>query len=213
MATLTALSDEVVSHQFAPSQYTTYAQGKINQGQEYICAQTDFRELASSETITLVAGQEAYDLPTDYQRNYTVLLTNTDGSKTALLSTEKQPFDPLAPSSGCPTRYSIQGSQIKFYPVPDTAGTVTLNYYAKPPTLGVNDSPVIPDQYEYLLVHYALKFCYERENDYNSAAYHWGQFQEGLMKCRGEVQHDTNDYSQPRVIGDDGTQAILVEGF
>ena len=213
MATLTNLGLEVLSHQFAPSQYEPYAREKINQAQAYICAQTDFRELQSTSVITLIPGQSSYSLPSDFQRNDSVLATDDEGRLIPLQSSQRYPFDALPVADGTPETYEIKGSTLKLWPTPDSARNVIFNYYAKPPTLEPADSPIIPDQYEYLLVHYALKFCFERENDYTSAGYHWQMFEAGLMKCRGEVQHDTNDRSQPRIVGDDSSPSLLVEGF
>lgn len=214
MPTLGELTEDVIGHQFSPSRYTPYVQGKLNQAQAYITAQTDFRELQRSVPMVLVPGTPFYPIPSDFQRLRSVLIRALDGSLMPLHSLEKFPFDPLTPAHGRPVMYKIEGSQISFSPTPNAEGTVTFNYYAKPPTLaGLNDVPLIPEQYQYLMAHYASKFAFERENDYPSAVHHWQMFEAGLMKCRGEVQHDTNDRSQPRIVGDAGTRALLVEGF
>jgi hypothetical protein len=213
MATLDDLVEEVLSHQFSATQYTTYAQQKLNEGQAYICAQTDFRELESTTDLTLVSGTASYALPTDYSRLRTINRIETDSTAEALRSMEKPAFDLLVPSDGEPTRFLIQGSTVKVWPTPDASGTVRLNYFATPITLISGEvapnTPQIPAQYTYIMVHWALKHCYERENDYNSAVYHKGEFEAGIMKCRGEVQYDTNDRSQPRVVGDGGPAIVI----
>ena len=218
MANLLALANEVLEHQFSPTQYGDYAKGKINQGQKYICAQTSFRELWSTEDATLVSGTDEYALPTDFNRVFEVL--KSDGATfvrpyLTLAKLEQVPFYDLPLSNGTPTAYTILGDNIALHPCPDsTANIIRVVYYADPTEMTLDaDEPVIPDQYEYLLVHYALKFCFERENDYTSAQYHWGQFEAGLMKCRGEVHNDTNDRSKPRRIGDESSAAVLNEGF
>jgi hypothetical protein len=205
MATLAELTDDTLGHQFSATQYTLYAQGKLNQAQRHMCAQTDFRELQAQADTALVDAQSEYPLPADFQRLKTVwVYEDAAGQHTQLERLTDTEFDLLPPETGCPSGFNIRGDELRLWPTPGpgTVESVRLKYYALPPTLDTADTPVIPEQYQYLMVHYALKFCFERENDYAAAQYHWNMYQEGILKCRTEVQHDTSDYSQPRVIGD-----------
>jgi hypothetical protein len=201
--TFSELTDEVLSHQFSPSQYTTYIQSQLNIGQAYVAAQTDFRELFSSDTITCAAADAEYTLPTDFMRVYSLLYVPTSGQPASLTEVSQADLDLNDPSSGTPTHYTVQNGEVRLWPTPDSAYTLRLRYYAKPATLvSGGDTPEIPGTYHHLLVTYALWHCYERENDYNSAMYHKGRFDEDIMKCRGEVQYDSDDYTQPQQIGD-----------
>lgn len=214
MATLRELREEVIQHQFSPNQYNAYADDRLSHAQRYICAQTDFMEIEEAITMDFPAGTATVALPDDFHR--IEHLNRVDNDKwVPLTKLSNADYDSRERTSGTPLGYKIQNNFLTLWPRPESDEQVVLTYYQVPPAL-VNDidQPVIPEQYQYLMVHFALKHCYERENDYTSAQYHWGQFNEGIMKCRGEVHNATNDYSQPRIIGDDGPgQALLVEGF
>ena len=82
--TLAEIVAEVLSHQFSAAQYNDYAINKINEGQGYITAQTDFREFFTSATTALPAGTEDLTLPSDFSRLYSVvaLQSNSEGNQT-----------------------------------------------------------------------------------------------------------------------------------
>lgn len=216
MPTFQALIDEVLSHQFSPAQYTTYIKGeidassgavtslgKINEAQRYVTSQTDFRELFTSTDVTTANADSGYTLPTDYQRVYSVYTVDSDGTQTPLEQISPAFYDEKGTTStGKPSYYTMYGGEIKFWPVPDGVYTVRVRYFRDPANLvATNDEPEIPDTYHHLLVNYALWHCYERENDYNAAQYHKTRFDEDIMKCRGEVQYDIDDYAQPKQLG------------
>lgn len=217
MPTLQALIDEVLSHQFSPAQYTTYLKGeagvslgRLNEAQRYITSQTDFRELFASSDVSATNGTSGYTLPTDYQRVYSVFTVDSDGTQIPLTQIDPAAYDEMGTgTSGKPSYYTIFGSEIKLWPVPDGDYTVRVRYFRNPADLvSSNDVSEIPERYHHLLVSYALWGCYERENDYNAAAYHKGRFDEDIMKCRGEVQYDIDDYAQPKQLGDGRTDIL-----
>lgn len=210
MATFTELTNEVLSHQFSPSQYTTYTQGKLNQALGYVAAQTDFRELLDTESYTTSNGVASYALPADFSRLYNVEIVDPAGAVLPLGIETLLGYDTKAPSqTGQPQVYVIDGQNLKLWPVPDAAYTVRVRHYRRPATLvNANDVPEIPGVYHHLLVSYALWHCYERENDYQSAQYHKARFDEDLAKCRGEVQYDADDYTQSKLVGDDRTDPL-----
>jgi hypothetical protein len=214
MATYEELTEEVIAHQFSPTQYTTYVQNRLNQGLRYICAQTDFEEINTFYSVSLPGPTSYFTLPTDFNRIQYLELQDGDRWK-PLTQLPVARFDRLVAATGNPMYYALRpDNAVTVNPVSDSEVVVGLAYYRDPdPLVNPNDVPVIPEQYHYMLVHYALKFCYERENDYTSAQYHWGQFQEAIMKCRGEVHNAWNTTSQPRRIGDDATDLTdLIQG-
>ena len=221
MPTFTQIIDEVLSHQFSPSQYTAYLQGDgtsdrpgiINEGQRYITAQTDFREMEAVYPFTTVSGTAVVDsLPSAFQRVRTLTIGETDGSRTPLTQINRSELEVKPVSSGKPEFYCFVGSNLQVWPTPDAAYTLYMTYYRDPSLLtATSDVPEIPAKYHHILVTYALIKCFERENDYNSALYHKGRFDEDIMKCRGEVQYDSDDYSQPKIQGE-GRTDILAPG-
>jgi hypothetical protein len=203
MSTLSELQAEVVSHQFSAAQYNPYIVTQVNNAQNYITAQTDFRELQDLEEVTTVAGTATYALPTDFQRLVNVTLELSTGTILPLVSDANTRMDLEEISTGQPERFAIDGTNLRLWPTPSEEYTVRLRYYRIPTTLvNAGDVSEIPIQYHHLLVSYALFHCYQRENDYNAAAYHKQRFDEDIMKCRGEVQYDTNDRTEPKLIGD-----------
>ena len=201
---LDALVAEVLSHQFAEGQYTTYAKAKLNEGQGFVAAQTDFRELYTAVNTTLSAGTEDLTLPTDFSRLYSLVCLGSAGQEnTALSQVTPSDFDSLpTDSTGRPYFYDVVGGTLSVYPTPDASYDIQLRYWKAPTEMAAgSDEPEIPPAYHHLLVSYALVKCFERENDYEAAMYHQNRFDTELMKCRGEVQYDANDKTQPRVAG------------
>jgi hypothetical protein len=203
VTTFADLQTEVLDHQFSEARYSSFALKQLHRAEDIICAQTDFRELQRSFTITTISGYPTWLLPVDFKRLYTVSRADSSFNETPLLRREQTQFDALPVQAGQPTDYLIYSNTLKLWPTPDDAYLIRLDYFAKPDQAA--DSPSIPEEYRHLLVDWALARCYARENDYNSAQYHQGVFDAGVMKMRGEVQYDTSDYGQPRVLGDNGT--------
>lgn len=214
MATLNNLVAEVLDHQFSVSQYdpyvrgstTTGQEGKLNEALRYVAAQTDFRELLDTETIAVTINDSSYALPSDFSRLYSVVILDSQGNRIPLFQQVVMDFETQPAFSGQPSHYTIDGNNLRIWPSPDASYTVELRYYKVPALMiDANDEPEIPSTYHHLLVSYALWHCYERENDYNSAQYHKGRFDEDLLKARGEVQYDTDDYTQIKRVGDNRT--------
>lgn len=203
MATFNDLIEEVLGHQFAPSQYRSYIEDKINQGQEYVAAQLDSRVLMRIRTITTENGTVEYQLPLDFQRLFNVALIDETGQAVPLEALDVQQFDTEAPSEGQPTSYNIDRTSLRLYPTPDRPYSIRFRYYRLPEALvNPNDIPELPPEYWDLLTSFALWHCYERENDYQAAQYHKARFDEDLDKARGELQYDADDYTQIKRVGD-----------
>lgn len=189
MSTYLELQDEVLSHQFSDTKYRDYIKQWLNEAQEYIALQTDLRGEEDTQPITTVAGTATVALDSDFARH--ISLRNTlDRNFLRRVSTKE--IDDLPSSSAKPSVFTVVNSNLVLYPTPDAAYPLELRYYRLPVDMAVNgDTPDIPATYHHLLVRYALIRCYQRENDYEAANYHSGEFQQGLMKMRTEVQYDT----------------------
>jgi hypothetical protein len=217
VATLNNLVSEVLEHQFSVSQYDPYVRGStstgregiLNQGLRYVAAQTDFRELFTAYDFSTSVGVATYALPADFARLYG--LTTVDGNQDTIPLFQEviMDFQTRPDASGQPSQYTVIGNNLHLWPTPDAAYSMKLRYYKLPALLTEpNDEPEIPSEYHHLLVSYALWHCYERENDYQSAQYHKARFDEDLMKARGEVQYDTDDYTQFKRVGDNRTDPL-----
>lgn len=90
-----------------------------------------------TSTLTMVVGQEAYDLPADFYLVRRVELQTVAGSAEHWQQVQpinldlRRPGDPLqtATLTAFPTGYYLFGGKIRFVPAPDKAYSGTLYYY------------------------------------------------------------------------------------
>lgn len=194
----------VLSHQFAEGQYTDYARSMANEATGYIAAQCDFPQLWQKSTTTLSAGVDTLSLPADFSRLYSLSLQPTDGSAPQQLrQIRPEDYDILNRTdiTGAPYLYDLNGLTLDLYPTTDQSYDILLNYWRVPTDMAASsDEPEIPSQYHHLIVTYVLGKCFERENDYDAATYHWGRFENGVLKCRSEVQYSQSDSSGPKTV-------------
>ncbi len=91
-------------------------------------------------TLSLVAGTYLYDLPTDAVAVDDI--TNADGE--SLYAGNKREFA-VVDNSGDPVYYDFFGNHVWLNPVPDSTGTLSINYSYMPPDLGSNnETPDFP---------------------------------------------------------------------
>ena len=91
-------------------------------------------------TITLVASTYLYDLPSDAVAVSDIY--NDDGD--SLMAGNKREFQTVD-NSGEPAYYNFFGNHVWFEPVPDAAGTLTINYSYIPADLASNnETPDFP---------------------------------------------------------------------
>ena len=88
------------------------------------------RKMISSTSITI--DSETESIPTDFLQVRDFFITS-GGTKYALKYITPAQMDQIRGSStsGMPSAYTILGDNFRFAPVPDSAYTGTLNYYAK----------------------------------------------------------------------------------
>jgi hypothetical protein len=186
------LQNEVLSHQLNDTKYRPYVKSWLNEGQRFVTAQTDIRSQYESLATTLTDPQ--FDLPDDYSRLIEVIDTTDSGDGRHLYPMEIPDFHEAPASYGPPEFYAVIGNTVYLFPYPADGTEITLNYYRQPVLMTTEgDEPEIPDTYHHLLIRWALYRAFQRENDYEAAGYWRGEFENDLMKMRGEVQHDTFD--------------------
>lgn len=89
-------------------------------------------------TTTTVAGTEWYPLPTDFiSENKLLILVNGASYELRRIAFEESEelYQPYAISSGNPYLYAIFQEQIRLYPIPNGAFTITLSYHKALSTL------------------------------------------------------------------------------
>jgi hypothetical protein len=197
-----SLQDEVIEHNLSDTKYRLPVKRWLNEAQDEVAKQIDIRDFFTPTTFT--TSQKDNVLPDNFLRlvggNESPVLNSSDGNDwTPLQEIRLRDFDDAPVTSGVPSSYVIAGQILYLYPYPQGATMIALLYYRKPaPMVDDADEAELPDHHRNLLITYTLKRCYERENDYDAAAYWEAQWNTMLAKAAGQLQFDTAD--GPRII-------------
>jgi len=192
--TFIELQEEVLSHQFSAGKYRELVKDWLNQAQRRAVIESEMRVQDETYSISTTAETAGYELPADYSRLIDFFNSETHELMTPL---DIREYDTLSKSSGQPYAYTTIGNSVTLYPTPNAVYKFTLRYWRLPADMvNETDEPEIPVQYHELLIAYAMKKAYMRENDYQAAQVWEVQWEKGIGKMRGEVQHDTFDGPQ-----------------
>ncbi len=171
-----------------------------------------FRE--ETGTINTVAGTQEYSLATafpdlDENNIIAVSIQGTGAQKLVYwpynqLRQDYPDFDSEA--SGIPTRYYIKSGNIGFWPAPNDAYAVAVDYY-KLPTELVNDSDqtIIPVNYREALMHYALSLEHDYNTDPDLAVKEMNRYEQKVTLARQNLLSQPNDTGNFRVQGPDNS--------
>lgn len=132
-----------------------------------------FRE--ATGTLNLVQGTQEYNLTSNFadidaSNINSVTIQGSTNAKMSYwaynqLRADQPDFDLIGQS--VPTRYYLHAGSIGFWPTPNAASTVFIDYYLTPTEMSADaDEPIIPVAYREALVQYALSL----EHDFNSDA-------------------------------------------
>lgn len=192
--TFLSLQEEVLSHQFSPGKYRELVKTWLNEGQRRAVIESEMRVAQETYSLSTSAETASYELPANYARLIDFFNSETHELMTPLAIRE---FDNLSKSSGQSYCYTVIGRNVTLYPTPNGIYPLTLRYWRLPADM-VNDTdePEIQAQYHELPIAWAMAKAYDRENDYQSAQVWEAKWEKGILKMRGEVQHDTFDGPQ-----------------
>lgn len=104
-------------------------------------------------TFSTVGGTQLYALPDDFQR---VRLLRYNGQKCFpkdIISLKAD--DPNMNSTGSPYWYYIYGDNIGLYPIPNTTGTMDLEYFKTLPALTTSQDSDLPTDFDDAIMAYA----------------------------------------------------------
>ena len=189
--TYLSLQNEVLEHQFSETKYRPLVKTWLNQAQRRAVIESEIRTQESSQTYSTESGVATYTLPTNFARLIDFFNTETHEILSPL---DPKDYDSLPASTGRPSAYAVLGNSLTLYATPDGVYPLELRYWKLPADMSADsDTPEIPVQYHELLVAYAMRKAYLRENDYQAAQVWQQVWAEGILKMRGEVQHDTFD--------------------
>jgi hypothetical protein len=139
----------------------------LNDGLQFISTEADWYWLEKTETLSLVNGTSAYNVAADCTR--TINAADPTG-----VPLERKPIDELeamSASTGAVVRFfSPYGLQIHFRPVPNTSISVSHRYIGGETALsGDSDVPLIPTQFQPILVEYAVYLAKQRAGNVDEA--------------------------------------------
>lgn len=120
---------------------------------------TPYFLLEPLEDLAFSAGVASYNLPTGFIKEYEYGFAWQDNETVELIKESydfNQRFHKTADESiataATPTRYSIVGSKMHLYPVPNASGVIRIQYYKKTGRLkGDNTNPWVTDGADWLL--------------------------------------------------------------
>lgn len=171
-----------------------------------------FRE--ATGTLATVASTQEYDLSTNFSDldEQNILSVSIQGSSAKKLiywpynqlRSEYPDFDSEA--TGVPTRYYIKNGQIGFWPAPNDAYTVAIDYYKIPTELTADaDQTIIPVNYRESLMHYALSLEHDFNTDPDLAIKEMNRYEQQVTLARQNLLAQPTDTGNFRIQGPDNS--------
>jgi hypothetical protein len=183
---------------------STEIKSYINDAQNDVFNEYRLPFMQAVQLYTLVSGDSditnGVGLPTNYVQALNLTLTST-GQETVLPYRDIREIDELYPDpddttvnpTGPPAMWYYYADTIKVYPVPNTAYTVSLQYYKKPTELSADgDVPELPPEFQELLVLGAAYRVLQVKDNYDQAGVLQNKYDEILQKL-------VVKFSQPQV--------------
>lgn len=156
----------------------------LNDGIYRVSVRMRWPWLETTGTITTVADQEGYTLPSDY-RKLVAIVDNDEKRRlrrvTPDLALEEWGGDPDSDSEA--SWYYIYGGSIYLLPVPSANDTDRYTiYYVKAPTAMSNgtDTPEWDVEFHHVVADYAIAKVWEYEEDFQKAADAEAKFEAGI---------------------------------
>lgn len=112
-------------------------------------------------TVSTVAGTQEYDLPSDFIK---LDLVRYNGSELAKASKTDIKRMYATMTSGNPFAYYIYWTKLWLYPVPNTTGTIDLDYFKKLPTMTSAVDSTFPEDFDDARAAYASYLAFNSVN-------------------------------------------------
>jgi len=156
--------------------------------------------LEDTDTITTVADQAEYDLPSEYdvsKRSVVSLYQYETPAKLKYINART--LDLIEPKisnrSGNPTAYSVFADKLILYPVPDDAYTVYLRFIKTVSALldSTADKVDIPDKYKKVVIDGVLINAYQMFPEWGNAATQVQIYEAGIIRMLQENREVVDD--------------------
>lgn len=167
-----------------------------------IASRFDWPWTASSFTIDTVAGQAAYDIPSDVGR--IEIIVDTDARRALTEESASAIWRRYGglPPSGTPTCFYVWGSTLNLVPTPSATETdaYTAYHYGAPALMTDDtDTPPFDARFHRVTAFYAMGLAWEREEDYPKAEKAFFDFSDGVDRMARFYLDRAND--QPMIFG------------
>jgi hypothetical protein len=190
-----AMQNEVLAHGFEQSVYRSRVKNWLNEAQGRIARILELPTLYTTTVISTVKDTDTYTLNNAIRINGI-----TDPSSPSELTYVNDPADVnyynyAGQSVGRPLYYTLSGqSSIRFSPVPDSAYSLTVDYYAAPTPLSADgDISALPSDYHDIMISYALSRAYRSEDDMQMSQFFYAEFMRDLTQMGADRQFVVRD--------------------
>jgi hypothetical protein len=145
--------------------------------------------LEDTDEQNMTAGTASYALPSDYLKVKRVRADSLPLRPISMPELDRceTTGSPSTDTRGTPSHFYMWGDLLYLYPTPASSVTsgVKVTYYKRPATLiGTTDEPELPEQFQDLLVLYALHLALQRDMLYREADIILGEFRELIDEAK-----------------------------
>lgn len=184
---LSAIRAEVLANGFDPVQFgSSRVDQFINDGYQYVCAQTNYTGDEATFDFSTAAGVATYPQPSDVSDIRSLRITSRYHELTPV---GLRQVDRSAPSPGAPTSYAQNGANFQLWPVPDGVYSMECRYWKIPALLvAPGDTPIIPPMWHWLLWTWATAQAFRAEDDVQRAGAWDQRFSKGLADFVSSVK-------------------------
>lgn len=184
---LAAIRSEVFANGFDPVQFgSTRINQFINDGHQYVCAETNFTGDEATLDFSTVTGTATYAQPADVSDIRSLRDTNRN---LAMRPIGLRMIDRSPSTQGSPLCYALNGANFQLWPVPDGIYPMECRYWKIPALLVADaDIPIIPAMWHWLLWTWATAQAFRAEDDVQRAGAWDQRFQKGLSDFSASVK-------------------------
>jgi hypothetical protein len=129
-----------IANYLARSDLTSVIPDFIRLAEERLRRDLRIRQMLVVATASTTGGDSTVGLPTDFLEMRDIHLNTNPISSLSYEAPNTFYASTRATESGIPRTYTVLASELQFAPIPDTAYTAQMLYYAKPPLLSDSNS-------------------------------------------------------------------------
>lgn len=204
--TFADMVDEVLFDEFDRTKYQTHVGRWLNEAIQRLgrAAGTSGNEasyttglLADDNTIALsdlAGGYVGIGTPTDGVQKILSVVDTETGEHLTYVDPEELVQVPV--QTGTPTHWTVYGDSLRLAPPTDASRSYLIHYAANLQDFVDGSTLPVPDDFAELAINYATAKAFEKENDYEAAAYHEGKFERGLARFRTASERAGNKRRQ-----------------